>query len=83
MGFHPSVGCPSGQEETRGERWQPREGRAKRGDRRKQPELLPLYTEMICKSPWVNSTKMDLNHLTIPHVRGLPSRQGVPSHKRL
>lgn len=31
--FHSCFKCPSRQEEIRGERWQPEEGRAKKGDR--------------------------------------------------
>lgn len=81
MGFH---SCPSREEEIREERWQPREGRTERGDRREKPELLPLHVTRICGSPWINYTQwkgLDLSPLT-SHIRGLPCRRGVPNHKR-
>lgn len=44
---------PIWQEKVRGERWQLREDRGKRG-RKKQPEFLPLHMARKCGPPWVN-----------------------------
>jgi hypothetical protein len=75
-GFPLLCWMPIWQEERRGERWQPRAGRAKRGDRRKQSKRLPLHTAILCgllglvKRPWLEP------HMAYPAGKRSPTTRG-------
>lgn len=62
--------------QARGERWQPKEGRAKKGARSSYHYIGQGYVDLR------GGKGLNVSNLTTPHARGLPSRQGLPNHER-
>lgn len=85
MGFLSCTGCPARQ----GDKRRTTAAKGGQGQERGQKEEAWAPTITYDNHIWVSlvhytwQKRLDLRHLTIPHIKWLPSRQGIPNHKGL